>query len=64
MIMKEMAETQFTPETGIRVNINIIPAGQLGASQGSLLILAQTAGEAPDVGVGVTRRCAGRIRHP
>lgn len=54
MIMKEMAETQFTPETGIRVNINIIPAGQLGASQGSLLILAQTAGEAPDVGVGVT----------
>lgn len=54
MIMKEMAETEFTPRTGIRVNVHIIPAGQLGASQGSLLILAQTAGEAPDVGVGVT----------
>lgn len=53
MVMKDMIEDNFTPATGIKVNLHIIPAGNLGEGSGSVLILAQTAGEAPDVAVGV-----------
>jgi ABC-type glycerol-3-phosphate transport system substrate-binding protein len=52
-IMKDMTEETFTPETGIKVNIHVIPPASIGEGAGSVLLLATTAGEAPDVAVGV-----------
>ncbi|MGI6082972.1 MAG: extracellular solute-binding protein [Limnochordia bacterium] len=50
-IIKEMIDEDFTPETGIKVNVNVIPAGALGTGQ-SVLLLSLAAGQAPDVSFG------------
>ncbi|WP_424768237.1 extracellular solute-binding protein [Paenibacillus sp. sgz302251] len=47
-IIKQMVDEDFTPNTGIKVNVNVIPAQQM-----QLLLLAQTSGLAPDVALGV-----------
>jgi ABC-type glycerol-3-phosphate transport system substrate-binding protein len=47
-IIKQMIDEDFTPETGIKVNVNVIPSQQM-----QLLLLAQTSGLAPDVALGV-----------
>ncbi|MGI8424960.1 MAG: extracellular solute-binding protein [Chloroflexota bacterium] len=52
-IIKDMIEDDFTPNTGIKVNLRVIPPATLGEGAGSVLLLATTAGEAPDVAVGV-----------
>ncbi|HBP37492.1 MAG TPA: hypothetical protein DD640_01895, partial [Clostridiales bacterium] len=52
-LIKEMADEDFTPETGIMVNINVIPAAQLNAGSVNALMLSITSGKAPDVGIGV-----------
>jgi ABC-type glycerol-3-phosphate transport system substrate-binding protein len=52
-IMKDMVEDDFTPNTGIKVNLRVIPPASLGEGAGSVLLLATTAGEAPDIAVGV-----------
>ena len=48
-IMKELIEETFTPQTGIRVNLHLVPPGSLSAGDMSVLLLAATAGKAPDV---------------
>lgn len=48
-IIKTLVLEDFTPETGIRVDINTIPLGSE-----HLLLLAYTGGKAPDVALGVT----------
>ena len=52
-IMKEMIEEFFTPQTGIRVNLHLVPPGSLSAGDVSVLLLAATAGKAPDVAAAV-----------
>lgn len=52
-IMKEMIEETFTPQTGIRVNLHLVPPGSLSAGDMSVLLLAATAGKAPDVALAV-----------
>lgn len=52
-VMKDMIEDDFTPNTGIKVNLRTIPPASLGEGAGSVLLLSTTAGEAPDVAVGV-----------
>jgi ABC-type glycerol-3-phosphate transport system substrate-binding protein len=47
-IIKQMIDEDFTPETGIKVNVNVVPAQQM-----QVLLLANTAGLAPDVALGV-----------
>lgn len=47
-IIKQMIDEDFTAETGIKVNVNVIPAQQM-----QVLLLANTAGLAPDVALGV-----------
>src|SRR5690606_9933408 len=47
-IIKQMIDEDFTPETGIKVNVNVIPA-----NQSQVLMLANTSGLAPDVALGV-----------
>ncbi len=47
-IIKQMIDEDFTTETGIKVNVNVIPAQQM-----QVLLLANTSGLAPDVALGV-----------
>ena len=48
-ILKELAEEDFTPATGIRVNMRTLPTG----SEQEVLLLSAVAGEAPDIALGV-----------
>ncbi|AIQ60600.1 hypothetical protein PBOR_29405 [Paenibacillus borealis] len=50
-IIKQMIDEDFTPNSGIKVNVNVIPT--LPADQKQILLLANTAGLAPDVALGV-----------
>jgi len=52
-IMKELIEETFTPQTGIAVNLHLVPPGSLSAGDMSVLLLAATAGKAPDVACAV-----------
>jgi ABC-type glycerol-3-phosphate transport system substrate-binding protein len=47
-IIKEMAEETFTPETGIHVNMNVLPSNQT-----QVLLLASVAQQGPDIAMGV-----------
>lgn len=47
-IVKQLADEDFTPVTGIKVNVNVIPAGDL-----QKLLLSTTTGLEPDVALGV-----------
>lgn len=51
--MKELAADDFTAQTGIALNINIIPAGQLSTGGINTLLLAMAAGREPDVAMAV-----------
>lgn len=52
-ILKSLADEKFSKETGIEINLNILPSGQLNAGNVNVLMLAITSGKAPDVGMGV-----------
>lgn len=52
-IIKEMADEDFTPETGIAINVNVVPATQLNAGNVNAIMLSITSGKAPDVALGV-----------
>ncbi|MDQ0058929.1 extracellular solute-binding protein [Paenibacillus harenae] len=47
-IIKQLADEEFTAETGIRVNVNVVPAGDK-----TKLLLATTTGIQPDVALGI-----------
>lgn len=47
-LIKEMADEEFTPETGIKVRLNVLPAGQLNAGSVNVLMLSMASGTAPD----------------
>lgn len=53
-IIKDMVEDDFTPKTGIPVNINILPGGQLGAGSVNVILLAAVTGKTPDVALGAS----------
>lgn len=55
-ILKEMIDEDFTPKTGISVNMNVLPAGQLNAGSINTLLLSIVSGTAPDVALGVEAR--------
>lgn len=55
-ILKEMADEDFTPKTGININMNVVPSGQLGAGSVNTLMLSIISGTAPDVALGVDAR--------
>ena len=52
-ILKNLVDEDFTKKTGISVNVNIIPSGQLNAGSVSMLMLALNSGKAPDVALGL-----------
>ncbi len=52
-VIKELADESFTPETGIAIKVNVLPASQLNAGNVNALMLSITSGKAPDVALGV-----------
>lgn len=52
-ILKEMIDEKFTPETGIHVNLNVMPSGQLTTGGVNVLMLSLNSGTAPDVALSV-----------
>ncbi len=52
-ILKEMIDETFTPETGIYVNLNVMPSGQLTTGGVNVLMLSLNSGTAPDVALSV-----------
>ncbi len=52
-IIKEMADEDFTPSTGIAIQVNVVPATQLNAGNVNAIMLSITSGKAPDVALGV-----------
>ncbi len=53
-VLKDLADEDFTKNTGIGVNLNILPSGQLNAGNVSALMLSITSGTAPDAAIGVS----------
>lgn len=60
-IMKQLIDSDFTPNTGIAVNLNVLPAGQLNAGGANALLLSITSGRAPDVATGVSSTSIGEF---
>lgn len=60
-IMKQLIDSDFTPKTGIAVNLNVLPAGQLNAGGANALLLSITSGRAPDVATGVSSGSIGEF---
>ncbi len=60
-IMKQMIDSQFTPATGIAINLNILPSGQLNTGGANALLLSITSGRAPDVATGVSAASIGEF---
>lgn len=52
-VVKELADELFTPETGIIVNLHVVPAGQLATGSVNTIMLAVASGTAPDVCISV-----------
>lgn len=52
-VIKELADESFTPDKGIAINVNVLPASQLNAGNVNALMLSITSGKAPDVALGV-----------
>lgn len=52
--LKRLAEDEFSPFTGIRLRMNVLPASQLNVGAINALMLAITAGNAPDVALTVS----------
>lgn len=52
-LTKRFIDSEFTPQTGIGVNMNVVPAGQLNAGATNTLMLSIASGNAPDVCLGV-----------
>jgi ABC-type glycerol-3-phosphate transport system substrate-binding protein len=51
--IKELADESFTPNSGIAINVNVLPGSQLNAGNVNALMLSITSGRAPDVALGV-----------
>lgn len=52
-ILKEMIDETFTPETGIYVNLNVMPSSQLKTGGVNVLMLSLNSKTAPDVALSV-----------
>ena len=53
-LVKRLADEKFTTDTGVAVNMHIVPAGQLNSGSANALLLAVSSGQGPDVALGVT----------
>lgn len=52
-ILKEMADEDFSPQSNILINLNVLPGTQLNAGAVNALMLSLTTGNSPDLVLGV-----------
>jgi len=52
--IKYLTDMEFTPESGILVNMNVVPSSQLNTGSANVLLLSLVSGTAPDVAMGVS----------
>lgn len=52
--LKELADSSFTPKTGISVNVKTVPASQLNTGSANVLLLSIISGDAPDIAMGIS----------
>ncbi|MBQ3133749.1 MAG: extracellular solute-binding protein [Clostridia bacterium] len=52
-LIKQLADANFTPKTGIGININVLPSTQITTAGVNSLMLSVAAGTAPDVVLGL-----------
>ena len=50
---KELADEEFTPRTGIVINLHVLPTGQLSTGSVNTIMLSVASGTAPDVALSV-----------
>lgn len=60
-LIKRMADEEFTPDTGVGIKINVLPAGQLNSGSANALLLAVSSGRAPDVSMGTATDSVGEF---
>lgn len=60
-LIKQMADADFTPKTGVEINMHILPSGQLNAGSANALLLAVSSGMAPDVAMGTPAESVGEF---
>ncbi len=60
-ILKELADEDFTPKTGIVVNLHVLPSGQLATGSVNTILLSVTSGTAPDVALSVDYNLPGEF---
>ena len=48
-LTKQLADEDFTPQTGIGINLHVVPSGQLNSGSANALLLAVSSGLAPDI---------------
>ena len=60
-ILKEMADEYFTPESGIVINLHVLPSGQLATGSVNTILLSVTSGTAPDVALSVDYNLPGEF---
>ncbi len=51
--IKQLADSQFTPATGIAVKLNTVPASQLNSGSANVLMLSLASGKQPDVAMAI-----------
>ena len=60
-LIKRMSDEDFTAKTGISIDMNILPAGQLAAGGTNALMLAIASGNTPDVCLSTTASSVGEF---
>ena len=55
-VLKELADEEFTLNTGIQIKLNVLPGGQLNAGAINVLMLSIISGNPPDVAIGMNAR--------
>lgn len=60
-LLKQMADEDFTPETGVVIDMNMLPSSQLSAGNVNALLLAIAAGNTPDVCLSTTLASVGEF---
>lgn len=60
-LIKQMADENFTPDSGVEINMHILPSGQLNAGSANALLLAVSSGMAPDVAMGTPAESVGEF---
>lgn len=60
-LIKRMSDEEFTANTGVDVQINILPSGQLNSGSANALLLAISSGRAPDISMGTSTDSVGEF---